>query len=137
MLNASSGIIGRAGLGGGVTMEHSLFDKYGGFAAISRVVLDLYERLLDDDDVGPFFETVDMARIVDHQTKFVSSLLGGPAHYTDDQIHRMHRHLDIGGRHFDRLKEILAETLEDHDFAPEDVQLVVAAFEARRNLVVE
>jgi adenylate cyclase len=59
-----------------------------------------------------------MARIVDHQTKFVSSLLGGPAHYTDEQIHRMHRHLDIGGRHFDRLKEILAETLEDHDFAP-------------------
>jgi hemoglobin len=118
-------------------MTQTLFDKYGGFAAISRVVLDLYERLLDDDEVGPFFEDVDMRRIVDHQTKFVSSLLGGPAHYTDDQIRKMHGHLEIGGRHFDRLKAILAETLADHGFASEDVALVVGAFEARRSLVVE
>jgi hemoglobin len=118
-------------------MEQTLYEKYGGFAAISRVVLDLYERLLDDDVVGPFFETVDMKRIVDHQTKFVSSLLGGPAHYTDEQIQRMHGHLEIGTRHFDRLKEILAQTLADHGFAQDDVVLVVGAFEARRNLVVE
>jgi hemoglobin len=131
---------GRPGFGlkgGRHAMEQTLYEKYGGFAAISRVVLDLYERLLDDDDVGPFFETVDMKRIVDHQTKFVSSLLGGPAHYTDEQIQRMHGHLEIGTRHFDRLKEILAQTLADHGFAQDDVVLVVGAFEARRNLVVE
>jgi hemoglobin len=123
--------------GGGVTMEHTLFEKYGGFAAISRVVLDLYERLLDDDEVGPFFDNVDMARIVDHQTKFVASLLGGPAHYSDDQIRRMHNHLDIGDLQFDRLKQLLAECLQEHGFAHADVKLVIDAFEARRNLVVE
>jgi hemoglobin len=118
-------------------MGQTLFEKYGGFSAISRVVLDLYERLLDDDAIGPFFDDVDMARIVDHQTKFVSSLLGGPAHFSDDQIRRMHGHLEIGARHFDRLKTILAETLADHGFEADDVTLVVGAFEARRNLVVE
>lgn len=118
-------------------MEQTLFQKYGGFSAISRLVLDLYDRLLDDDEVGPFFDEVEMSRIVDHQTKFVSSLLGGPASYTDDQIARMHGHLDIGDAHFERLKEILAETLADHGFAEEDVAAVTGAFEARRRLVVE
>jgi len=117
-------------------MGRSLFDKYGGFSAISRVVLDLYDRLLDDDDVGPFFDEVEMARIVDHQTKFVSSLLGGPASYSDEQIRRLHGHLTIDNAQFDRLQTILAATLADHGFEPDDVVQVVAQFEARRALVV-
>jgi len=118
-------------------MEQTLFQKYGGFSKISRIVLDLYDRLLEDDEVGPFFDEVDMARIVDHQTKFLSSLLGGPASYSDDQISKMHRHLTINARHFDTLAEILAETLADHGVEPGDVEAVVEAFEARRKLVVE
>lgn len=117
-------------------MEQTLFQKYGGFSKVSRMVLDLYNRLLDDDDIGPFFDDVDMARIVDHQTKFISSLLGGPASYSDDQISRMHQNLAINARHFDILSEILAETLADHGMAPEDVEAVVTAFEDRRKLIV-
>ena len=33
-------------------MQQALFDKYGGFSTVSRIVLALYDRLLDDDDVG-------------------------------------------------------------------------------------
>ncbi|MCX2725698.1 group I truncated hemoglobin [Roseibium salinum] len=117
-------------------MEQTLFQKYGGFSKVSRIVLDLYNRLLDDDDIGPFFDDVDMARIVDHQTKFISSLLGGPASYTDEQISRMHHHLEIHTRHFDRLSEILAETLTDHGMTPQDVETVVQGFEQRRKLIV-
>jgi hemoglobin len=117
-------------------MDRTLYEKYGGFATISRIVLDLYDRLLDDDDVGPFFENVELARIVDHQTKFVSSLLGGPVAFTDDQIQRMHSHLAIGEMHFSRLKTLLAETLADHGIAPEDVDMVVGEFDRRRKLVV-
>lgn len=118
-------------------MEQTLFAKYGGFANISKIVLELYDRLLDDDDVGPFFEDVDMARVVDHQTKFISSLLGGPASYSDDQIRKMHGHLTIHGRQFDALEEILAGTLRDHGVEEDDVAAVIAAFEARRGLIVE
>lgn len=117
-------------------MEQTLFHKYGGFAKVSKIVLDLYDRLLDDDDIGPFFDDVEMSRIVDHQTKFISSLLGGPASYTDEQLHRMHKHLTIGEAHFDRLESLLAATLSDHGLAPEDVASVVAEFEKRRKLVV-
>jgi hemoglobin len=117
-------------------MEKTIFDKYGGFAVVSKIVLDLYDRLLDDDDIGPFFENVEMRRIVDHQTKFVASLMGGPASYTDEQIRRTHDHLAIGAAHFSRLSTILSETLRDHGMSEEDVARVVAAFEMRRGLVV-
>ncbi|SLN14142.1 Group 1 truncated hemoglobin GlbN [Roseovarius albus] len=118
-------------------MERSLFDKYGGFSTISKVVLELYNRLLDDDDVGPFFDDVDMPRLMDHQTKFVSSLMGGPASFTDDHIERAHRHMDIHDLHFDRLKEIVAGVLEDFEVAPEDIETIVGAFEARRAILIE
>jgi hemoglobin len=118
-------------------MATSLFEKYGGFSAVSKIVLDLYDRLLDDDDIGPFFDEVEMSRIVDHQTKFVSSLMGGPASYTDDQIQKMHARLPIGNEHFDRLEQILHETLTDHGLSAEDADAVIKAFEARRGLVVD
>lgn len=117
-------------------MEKSLFEKYGGFAKVSRIVLSLYDRILDDDEIGPFFDNVDMTRIVDHQTKFVSSLLGGPASISDDHIRRMHQHLAISEQHFERLKELLAMTLADHGMEAEDIDIVTEAFERRRNLVL-
>lgn len=118
-------------------MASTLFERCGGFSVVSKIVLDLYERLLDDDDVGPFFDDIEMSRIVDHQTKFVSSLMGGPAAYTDEQIHKMHARLAISDAHFDRMAEILRQTLIDHGLPPEDAEAVVGGFEARRNLVVE
>ncbi|WP_341711426.1 group 1 truncated hemoglobin [Erythrobacter sp.] len=116
--------------------QQSMFDKYGGFSVVSKIVLDLYERLLDDDDLGPFFDDVEFAKIVDHQTKFVSSVMGGPAAYTDNQIEKLHSHLAIGGGHFDQLARILAEVLKDHGVADEDAAEIVGAFTARRHLVV-
>lgn len=118
-------------------MEDTLYKKYGGFAKISRVVLALYDRILDDDTIGPFFDDVDMNRIVDHQTKFISSLLGGPASYTDEQIAKMHSHLDINDEHFAALVVIMREVLDEHGFEEDDIETVIAAFGGRRDLVVK
>ena len=54
--------------------DQTLFEKYGGFSSVSKVVLAFYDTLLDSDDIGPFFDDIDMSRMVDHQTKFVASL---------------------------------------------------------------
>lgn len=118
-------------------MEKSLFDKYGGFSTVSKIVLSLYDRLLDDDDVGPFFDDVDLPKLIDHQTKFVSSLMGGPASFSDDHIERAHRGMVIEDLHFDRLKQILTDTLTEFSVEAADVETVVGAFEARRTLLIE
>ena len=116
--------------------DKTLYEKYGGFSTISKVVMSLYDKLLDDDDVGPFFDDVDMANLIDHQTKFVASLMGGPASFTDTHIASAHKHLTINPHHFDRLKELVQETLDEFDVEAEDTQAVLDAFEARRALLV-
>ena len=118
-------------------MEKSLFDKYGGFSTVSKIVLSLYDRLLEDDDVGPFFDDVDMPRLIDHQTKFVSSLMGGPASFTDDHIVRAHRGMVIEHHHFDKLGALLTETLTDFGVDEADIAAIVGAFEQRRALLIE
>lgn len=122
---------------GVLIVTRSIYEKYGGFTQVSRIVLDFYNRLLDDDELGPFFDNVDMGRIVDHQTKFIASILGGPASFTDEQIRQLHRHLSITDTHFDELKRMLSETLSDHGFAGDDVAAVAEEFEQRRGLVVK
>ena len=118
-------------------MTKSLFDKYGGFSTVSKIVLTLYNKLLDDDDVGPFFDDVDLPSIIDHQTKFVASLMGGPASFSDEHIERAHQHLTICPHHFDRLEALITEVLTEFDVAPEDIDTIVGEFEARRSLLVE
>lgn len=116
--------------------ERTLFEKYGGFSQISKVVLSFYDTLLDSDEIGPFFDDVDMAKMVDHQTKFIASLLGGPASYTDQQLQRLHAHLDINDSHFDELKVVLKGTLSDHGIESGDVDAVLQEFENRRGMIV-
>lgn len=116
--------------------QQTLFEKYGGFSQVSRVVLAFYDKLLDSDDIGPFFDDIDMSKMVDHQTKFIASLLGGPAAYTDAQLRQLHAHLAITDAHFDELKVVLRQTLDDHNFEADDVDAVLQEFENRRVLIV-
>jgi hemoglobin len=117
-------------------VEQTMFEKYGGFSTISRFVMSFYDRMLDDDDVGPFFDDVDLPKLIDHQTKFVSAIMGGPATFSDEHIAGAHKHLVVSDFHFDRLKELVRETLSDFDVTPEDIETVLDAFEQRRLLIV-
>ena len=116
--------------------EQTLFEKYGGFSQISKVVLSFYDTLLDSDEIGPFFDNTEMSKMVDHQTKFIASLLGGPASYTDNQLRQLHSHLDIKHAHFDELKVVLRNTLSDHNIESDDVDTILAEFEKRREMIV-
>jgi hemoglobin len=117
-------------------MAQTLFEKYGGFATVSRVVMDFYDRALDSDQIGGYFDDVDLKRLVDHQTKFVSSLMGGPASFADERLRALHAHLGISDADMDEMKAILSRTLDDHGVAASDVGLVMDAIEARRPLIV-
>ena len=117
-------------------MSSSLFQKYGGFAAISRVVLAFYDKVLDSDQIGGFFEDIDMKRLVDHQTKFISMLLGGPATYSDERLGQLHRHLSISDEDFNEVGRLLTETLHEFGFDPTDRDAIMREIEARRVHVV-
>ena len=97
----------------------------------------LYDLILDDDELGPFFDDTEMPKLIDHQTKFIASLMGGPAAFSDAHLSGAHRDMTIHDSHFDRLKELVDEVLAEFNVAEEDTATVLAAIEAKRGLLVK
>jgi len=116
-------------------MTQSIYEKYGGFGSVNRIVMSFYDTLLDHDELGEYFDDVDMKALIDHQTKFISSLLGGPVSFQDEHLRQAHARLNITAAHFDEMKRVLAETLLDHAVEQTDVDTVIDAVEQRRVVV--
>lgn len=114
----------------------STFQKYGGFSAVSRVVLSFYEKVLDSDIVGHHFDDVDMPRLMDHQTKFVSSLMGGPVAMDDARLEHVHSKLRITSEEFDEIVYLLSEAMDQHGMDEADIQSVARTFESKRPLIL-
>ena len=107
---------------GGRKVKASLFERVGGFARVRLIVSDFYDRMLDSERIRPYFEHVDMRRLMDHQTKFVSALMGGPASFTNDQLRRAHQHMNITPGEVEEMAEIFRETLEDFEVPHMEVE---------------
>jgi hemoglobin len=117
-------------------MRRTIFERYGGFAKVSRVVTSFYEKILDSPITSPYFDGVDMRRLIDHQTRFIATVMGGPASYTNDQLERSHAQHHITEEAFLEATALLRETLEDYDFEPDDVRQVIDEMMSRKNFVV-
>jgi len=121
---------------GDTVLATSLFNRYGGFANVSKIVMAFYDQVLDSDIVGDYFIDVDMPALIDHQTKFISSLMGGPASYSDEALERIHANLTIAKPAFDEIVSLLRETLEDFEMEPADVDQVIENMRARERYIV-
>jgi hemoglobin len=117
-------------------MARSMYERYGGFGRLSRLVTTFYDKILDSDIVGPYFEDVDLARLVDHQTKFLAAIMGRPASYTDEALHQTHARLAVTDAVFDEVVWLLRDSLDEFGVSAADARVVVAAFEARRTVIV-
>lgn len=114
----------------------TLFDKYGGFATVSKIVREFYRGVLQSPTLKPYFEHADMERIMDHQTKFIAHVLSGPAEYSGREIGAAHHSLKITGPAFDEVAEILQETMEDAGMEAADVSKVMEIVAGARGSVV-
>ena len=100
------------------------------------IVSAFYEKMLDSEITAPYFENTDMRRLLDHQSKFIASLMGGPASYSNDELSRIHARLGIDERAFKESADLLAEALEDLDVAAGDIEEVIDEFIARKPYIV-
>lgn len=95
-----------------------------------------YDDVLDDEQLSRHFIGIDMRRMIDHQAKMISSILGGPAHVSDEQLARAHRRLDITVSDFNILRQILSDTLDDAGFEPSDRDVVLRTVDATKSFIV-
>ncbi len=105
--------------------DQSLYDKYGGFATVSKLVNEFYDKIGATEELDVYFEGIEMDRLIDHQTKFLCSVLGGPEKYEGRQLKVAHERFNITSEHFDLVASLLKETLEDNGVEDPDVEAIV------------
>ncbi len=96
--------------------KKSLFERIGGDAAVTAAVDVFYRKVLADDRINKFFETVDMERQAAKQKAFLTMALGGPHNYSGKDMRAAHAPLVAKGlndSHFDAVMEHLGTTLTE------------------------
>lgn len=117
-------------------MEQSLFDKYGGFETIAKLVYEFYRKVLKDIELKPYFKNSNMDQLMEHQAKFLSHILGGPDEYAGRELKEAHKTLNITDEHFELVAEYLEETLDEGGVEDDDVKTIMGIVASVKNLIV-
>ena len=103
----------------------TLYVKYGGFATVNKLVQVFYRKVSESENLAPYFEGVDIQKLMDHQTKFFSGILGGPVEYTGRELKGVHAKMGITEDAFSEVAELLEETLEDMGVEEADFETIM------------
>ena len=117
-------------------MARSMFDRYGGFVNVSKIVMHFYDKVIDSDVIGEHFVNTDLRRLIDHQTKFICSVMGGPASYSNDALERIHANTVIDQAAFEEMASLLTESFEDFDVEQDDIDTVISDLRERSRFII-
>jgi len=92
--------------------EPTLYDRLGGATGIEGCVRDFYERVLADDQLAGFFESVDMEEQAKQLGRYLAQAVGGPREYRGRGMRAAHRELGVGEADFGRTVEHLQAALD-------------------------
>lgn len=110
--------------------DDTLYERLGEREGIRTVVDEFYDRLLADEDLGPFFADADMEKLRRTQTDHLCEAAGGPETYDAEPVREAHLHVPFTPEHIERAAELLYRTLEAFDVPQEDADAVVGAVAA-------
>ena len=97
-------------------MTPSLYERIGGEGAVSATVMKLYEKILDDDLLAPFFENSDVDSLRRSQHAFVTYAFGGPNHYQGKSMRAAHNEAvnhGLSDAHFDAVAKHLKTAMQE------------------------
>lgn len=120
-------------------MTQPLFERIGGEPAIIATVAKLYEKILNDDTLIPFFSGIDVKKLRRSQAGFVSMAFGGPNNYSGKGLRNAHARLVTEGlsdMHFDAVAGHLQSSMEELGVAPELISEALAIVETTRDDVL-
>ncbi|GAA3612629.1 hypothetical protein GCM10022419_117050 [Nonomuraea rosea] len=109
-----------------------------GASTIRDVVDRFYVVVLDDVDLKPYFDGVDMARLKRHMVMLLCSVLGGPEVYEGHDLGDAHRGMGVTGEHYEKVGGILVTVLrEDFNAGDDLVEHVATVLGQVRGAIVE
>lgn len=120
-------------------MSDTLYDKIGGDAAVNAAVDIFYRKVLSDDRISHWFDTVDMDKQAAKQKAFLTLAFGGPNNYTGEDMRKGHAHLverGLNDSDFDAVMENLGATLTELNVPEELIAEAAAIAESTRNDVL-
>ena len=119
-------------------MPSNIFDEIGGAPVVTAVVDDLYERVLADPSLMPYFDGRDLDRLKAHQRALVTVALGGSAQeYTGRMMHPAHAGLAITSEAFDKVLDHLSAALAGAGTSDATTAKVLAILKPLRTDVVQ
>lgn len=98
-----------------------LFDRLGGTTAVAAIIQEMYDRVIGDPELSPFFEGVSMERLHRMQFHFLATAFDGPSEYSGADLTRIHAGRGITAKHFARFCGHFADVLDDRDVSKRDV----------------
>ena len=107
-------------------MSESLFDQVGGAEVVEKVVNRFYDRVVNDEQLGKFFENASVDRIKSMQRQLFGVALGGPLTYQGRPLNEVHKGMGITRDDLSLYIEHLVETLSEMEIAPESANQFVA-----------
>ena len=116
-------------------MSETMLEKYGR-GKLTQIVSSFYGDVLRSPRLAPYFAEVSIVGLIEHQSRFLAMVMGGPPAYTDAELEAAHLHLDIAEADFDEMLRLLAKSLDSYDVDPEDVAQVIARYRQTRSSVV-
>jgi hemoglobin len=92
--------------------EKTLFDRFGGMAAIEAVIDDFLGNVLADDRINKRFAETDAANLRKQLIDQVCEAAGGPCKYTGKDMVEAHKDMNVTDAEFDALVEDLVRSLD-------------------------
>lgn len=103
----------------------SVYESIGGQAAVNAAVDVFYRKVLADDRISDFFDTVDMEEQHKKQKAFLTMAFGGPNEYTGKDMREAHANMNLTEEHFTAVAEALVGTLEDLEVPQNHIDEIV------------
>ena len=112
----------------------SFYEDIGGDDAIEAVVEQMYEHILDDDRLAPYFDESNIQSLISHQSRFIAMVAGGPEYH--DNIPETHAHMNLHDEHFDAVLAYLHRALMENGVDEEYSQQLKSHLQQYRTSIV-
>lgn len=113
-----------------------LYDKYHGFDFFTSVVKTFYKKIMEREHLSAYFSQTNMAELIDHQSRFISELIGGPVSPHGKDLKTIHSRYKITEEHFLEVAAILSEALSESGVEKDDIDSIIKVIAGYKDKIV-